>query len=522
MNNILDQALDSVSRIRELRLYGRVKAIQGMLIEIEGLGERLSVGDRCHLEIRNKPAVVCEIVGFRDNRALAMPFGPLEGVGLDCRAVVGESQPVAYPDKKWLGRVINAFGDAIDGGAPIQLGQIPYPLKASPPPAHERKRVGSKIDLGVRAVNTFITCCRGQRMGIFSGSGVGKSVLMSMLSRYSDADVIVIGLIGERGREVKEFIEEDLGPEGLARSVLVVATSNESALMRRQAAQMTMTVAEFFRDQGCAVLCLMDSITRFAMSQREIGLSAGEPPASKGYTPTVFAEMPKLLERAGPGTGEGSITGLFTVLVEGDDHNEPISDAVRGIVDGHIVLDRAVAQRNRYPAINILKSVSRTLPACNSAAENKIINRAKALMAVYEDMAELIRLGAYRHGSDPQVDEAIRYHQGMEEFLSQQKGDRAILEDGYQQLAQILEMTFAEPASEDLESGMASDLDSDGESPISENSSASENQVPEAAEVIFPVPDLGSVASESPPVGVNTQLETAPEDAAAPIDEQTS
>ncbi|MBE88877.1 MAG: flagellum-specific ATP synthase FliI [Rhodospirillaceae bacterium] len=455
MNEILEQAIDGVARLGDLRLYGCVKAIQGMLVEIEGLGACLSVGDRCHLEARSHTSVTCEIVGFRDDRALAMPFGSLEGVGLGCRATIGESQPVAFPDKGWLGRVISAFGDPIDGGPSLPKGPAAYPLNASPPPAHQRQRVAGKIDLGVRALNTFITCCRGQRMGIFSGSGVGKSVLMSMLSRYSTADVIVIGLIGERGREVKEFIEEDLGPDGLARSVLIVATSNESPLMRRQAAQMTMTVAEYFRDQGHDVLCLMDSITRFAMAQREIGLSAGEPPASKGYTPTVFSEMPKLLERAGPGIGEGTITGLFTVLVEGDDHNEPISDAVRGIVDGHIVLDRAIAQRNRYPAINILKSVSRSLPDCNRPAENEIIDKAKALMAVYEDMSELIRLGAYRHGSDPQVDEAIRYREGIEEFLGQEKGERAILQDGYGQLAKILGIAFDDPdvSNKNLETG---------------------------------------------------------------------
>ena len=444
MNDDLKTVIEEISRLDRLKLYGRVKAIQGLLVEIEGLGERLAIGERCHLEVRGRSSITCEIIGFRDNRALAMPFGPLDGVGLGSRALVGESQPAAYPNEKWLGRVINALGDPLDGGPPVSKGAEAYPLCASPPPAHQRKRVSGKIDLGVRSINTFITCCRGQRMGIFSGSGVGKSILMSMLTRHSTADVIVLGLIGERGREVKEFIEEDLGPEGLARSVLVVATSNESALMRRQAAFMTMAVAEYFRDQGRDVLCLMDSITRFAMALREIGLSAGEPPASKGYTPTVFSEMPKLLERAGPGIGQGSITGLFTVLVEGDDHNEPISDSVRGIVDGHIVLDRTIAERNRYPAINILRSVSRTLPTCNSADENRIIDRARSLMAVYEDMAELIRLGAYRHGSDPAVDEAIRYHQGMEKFLSQNKQDKACLEEGYRELADILDIPMEE------------------------------------------------------------------------------
>lgn len=277
-------------------------------------------------------------------------------------------------------------------------------------------------------------------MGIFSGSGVGKSLLLSMMARYSAADVVVIGLVGERGREVREFIEEYLGPEGLAKSVLVVATSDESALMRRQAAYLTMTVAEYFRDQGKDVLCLIDSVTRFAMAQREIGLSAGEPPASKGYTPTVFSELPRLLERAGPGIAEGSITALFTVLVEGDDHNEPISDAVRGIVDGHIVLDRAIAQRNRFPAIDVLQSVSRTLPKCNTTDQNALVDRARGLMAVYSDMAELIRLGAYRSGSDPAVDEAIRLHEGLEAFQRQDMAERTSLDEGYRQLAQILGM----------------------------------------------------------------------------------
>ncbi|HBM90371.1 MAG TPA: flagellar protein export ATPase FliI, partial [Rhodospirillaceae bacterium] len=340
----------------------------------------------------------------------------------------------------WLGRVINALGEPIDGGPPLPVGDIHKPIRSAPPAAHKRQRVGGKLDLGVRSLNTFLTCCQGQRMGIFSGSGVGKSILMSMIARYTSADVSIIGLIGERGREVQEFIHDDLGPEGLARSVVIVATSDEAPLMRRQAAYMTLAVAEYFRDEGNQVLCLMDSVTRFAMSQREIGLAAGEPPTTKGYPPTTFAEMPKLLERAGPGevnTG-GSITGLFTVLVDGDDHNEPIADATRGILDGHIVLDRAIGERGRYPAVNVLRSVSRTMPGCNNDSENEIVSAARRHLASYENMAEMIRLGAYRKGANAEVDEAMNYYTPIEQFLSQGKDESDTIESGYTKLAQIL------------------------------------------------------------------------------------
>ena len=275
-------------------------------------------------------------------------------------------------------------------------------------------------------------------MGIFSGSGVGKSVLLSMLARNVKADVTVIGLIGERGREVQEFLQDDLGDAGLARSVVVVATSDEPALRRRQAGYLTLAIAEYFRDQGQQVLLMMDSITRFAVAQREIGLSAGEPPTAKGYTPTVFSELPRLLERAGTGAGEGTITGIFTVLVEGDDHNEPISDAVRAILDGHIVMERAIAERGRYPAINVLKSISRTMPRAADPAYLEVLSRARAVMATYADMEELIRLGAYRAGSSPEVDEAIRLHAPLEAFLGQGKEESTSLIEGYQRLAQIL------------------------------------------------------------------------------------
>jgi len=428
-----------IERLPDHRRYGRVSGVQGMMVEVAGLERSLSIGSRCEIAGLGGRRVVAEVVGFREGRALLLPYGSLEGVGLGCRADLLDAEPVIWPSAAWLGRVVNALGEPIDGKGPLPPGPAPLRLRSDPPPAHTRARVGGKIDLGVRAINTFLTCCRGQRMGIFAGSGVGKSVLLSMLARYTEAEVNVIGLVGERGREVQEWLEDDLGPEGLARSVVVVATSDEAPLMRRQAAYLTLALGEFFRDQGREVLCMMDSVTRFAMALREIGLSAGEPPASKGYTPSVFAELPRLLERAGPGrSGQGSITGLFTVLVEGDDHNEPVADAVRGILDGHIVLERAIAERGRYPAINVLRSISRTLPGCNSEAENALVLHARRLLATYEDMAELIRIGAYRKGSDPAIDEAIRYYEPLEAFLAQGKHERADLAGGYAALAAIL------------------------------------------------------------------------------------
>jgi len=422
------------------RRFGRVARIEGLLVEVTGAAGAISLGGQVRLTGTGGVKIPCEVVGFREGRALVMPLGAVDGVSLGARADFDDRPAHIHPCQAWLGRVLDAFARPTDGKGPLPQGPVSYPLKASPPPAHSRARVGGKLDLGVRAMNAFATCCAGQRMGIFSGSGVGKSTLMSMMARNTDADAIVIGLVGERGRELKEFIEDDLGEEGLARSVVVAATSDEPALVRRQAAYTAMAVAEQLRDQGLHVLLLMDSVTRFAMAQREIGLSAGEPPASKGYTPTVFAELPRLLERAGPGIGRssGSITGLFTVLVEGDDHNEPVADAVRGILDGHIVLERAIAERGRYPAINVLKSVSRTMPGCNTTAEQRVVARTRAQLAIYEDMAELIRLGAYKIGTNAEVDAAIRLYPALEAFLAQRKDQRTTLAEGYAALEQII------------------------------------------------------------------------------------
>ncbi|MET4261200.1 flagellum-specific ATP synthase [Bradyrhizobium sp. S3.12.5] len=429
---------EQIGDIDGVNIYGRVVGVRGLMVEVAGPIHAMSVGARLVIETGANRSIPCEVIGFSGNNAVVMPFAGLDGVRRGCKAVIANAANQVRPSSAWLGRVVNALGEPIDGKGPLPQGASPVPYRNSPPPAHSRKRVGAPLDLGVRAMNTFLTCCRGQRMGIFAGSGVGKSVLLSMLARNVDAAVSVIGLIGERGREVQEFLQDDLGEEGLARSVVVVATSDEPALMRRQAAYLTLAVAEYFRDEGQDVLCLMDSVTRFAMAQREIGLSAGEPPTAKGYTPTVFTELPKLLERAGPGLGEGAITAIFTVLVDGDDHNEPIADAVRGILDGHIVMQRSIAERGRYPAINILRSVSRTMPKSADPQFWPTIQKARAVMATYADMEELIRLGAYRAGSSPEVDEAIRLHEPLEAFLRQGKDENASLADGYRELAQIL------------------------------------------------------------------------------------
>jgi flagellum-specific ATP synthase len=431
---------EDLAAVAPARRYGRVASVQGLLVEVSGLAGVLAVGSRLAIEARTGETVQAEVVGFRADRALCLTYDPLDGLGVGCRALVQASGATIAPNRGWLGRVVNGLGQPIDGRGALPRGLSRQPVRAKPLPAHARARVGDKIDLGVRVLDVFAPCCKGQRLGLFAGSGVGKSVLLSMLARNAACDVAVIGLIGERGREVQEFLEDDLGPDGLARSVVVVATSDEPALMRRQAALMTLAIAETFRDQGLHVLCLMDSVTRFAMAQREIGLACGEPPASKGYTPTVFAELPKLLERAGPGTPDsgGAITGLFTVLVDGDDHNEPVADAVRGILDGHVVMRRAIAERGRYPAVDVLKSVSRTLPAAHSEAENALLRHARRHLSVYADMEEMIRLGAYRPGANPEVDMAIRLAPALEAFLTQGKRDTTARAETFAALSHIL------------------------------------------------------------------------------------
>jgi len=424
--------------------YGRVVAVRGALIEVDGLAGAARIGSR--VTLRSQAGnVEAEVIGLDHGIAHCMPFNEPEGIASGSRADLSAGQAGLRPSARWLGRVVDGLGRPVDGKGPLPQGPVQRRIKAAPPPASSRARVGSRIETGVRALDLFAPLCRGQRLGLFAGSGVGKSTLLSMLARWTECDVAVIGLIGERGREVQEFIQDDLGEEGLARSVVVVATSDEPALLRRQAAWTTLAVAEHFRDEGCEVLCLMDSVTRFAMAQREIGLAGGEPPATKGYTPTVFAELPRLLERAGPGAAvqgsapQGTITGLFTVLVDGDDHNEPVADAVRGILDGHVVITRQIAERGRYPAIDVLRSVSRTLPHCLSVEDNALRLAARRELSTWKDMEEMVRLGAYRAGSSAEVDRAVAIAPRIEGLLQQDRLARSFAAQDFAALAAILE-----------------------------------------------------------------------------------
>ena len=437
------QTLASATRaIRAMapeRHFGQVAAIRGALIEVEGLLNSARIGSRILIDCEDGQ-LDAEVTGLDRDVAHCLPFNDPHGVGTGAQANLCASQSALRPSDAWLGRVVDGLGRPIDGKGPLVPGAERRPIKSDPPAAASRRRVGKRIETGIRALDVFAPLCNGQRLGLFAGSGVGKSTLLSMLARWTECDVAIIGLIGERGREVQEFIEDNLGPEGLARSIVVVATSDSPALMRRQAAWTTLALSEHFRDAGRDVLCMMDSVTRFAMAQREIGLANGEPPATKGYTPTVFAELPRLLERAGPGgPGQGSITGLFTVLVDGDDHDEPIADAVRGILDGHIVMSRKIGERGRFPAIDILKSVSRMLPDCHGEAENQIRLAAARILSTYADMEELVRLGAYKSGADPLVDTAIRLAPQIEQMLNQSKHDRGSAVEAFAHLASLLE-----------------------------------------------------------------------------------
>jgi len=450
---LVERAAACSANLRDIapwQVGGRVIGLSGLVIDIDGLAGHVAVGDHLLLEPRDGGGIPAEIVGFRQGLAQAMPFSALDGLGpgsaalFRCGPAGGSSGGTLPVADSWLGRVLDPLGRPLDGHGPLSAGPCARRVRSAPPDATQRARLGPRLDLGVRALNCFAACRQGQRMGLFSGSGIGKSSLLAMLAKYTACDVAVLALVGERGREVREFLEDDLGAAGLARSVVVVATSDSPPLLRRQAAYAAMTVAEHFRDQGKSVLLLMDSITRFCLALREIGLSAGEPPATRGYPPSVFAELPRLLERAGPGlepadTQAGYITALFSVLVEGDDHNEPVADAVRSVLDGHVVLDRRIAEAGRYPAVDVLRSLSRAVPGCNAPEENALARRARALLALYADMADMVRLGAYATGSDPAVDEAVALAPRIEAMLGQARDEHTDIEGSFAALRAALE-----------------------------------------------------------------------------------
>lgn len=405
---------------------GKVSKIVGLTIESNG--PEVNMGEICLIQtLRDKSEIKAEVVGFRENKVILMPLGDMEGIGPGSSVVATGEYLSAVVGKGLIGRVIDGLGNPIDSKGEIKPEGF-YPVNNDPPHPLLRNRITDPLPLGIKTIDGLLTIGKGQRVGIFAGSGVGKSTLIGMIARNTKADINVIALIGERGREVREFIEKDLKEEGLSRSVVIVATSDQPALVRLKAAFMATAVAEYFRDQGKDVLLLMDSLTRFAMAQREIGLAVGEPPVSRGYTPSVFSSMPKLLERAG-NSQLGSITGLYTVLVDGDDLTEPVTDTARGILDGHIVLSRALANRNQYPAIDVLASVSRVMSDVITDRHKDIANKMKKLMAIYRDAEDLINIGAYVKGSNEKIDQAIDYNDKILEFIEQKVHEKYSFEE---------------------------------------------------------------------------------------------
>ena len=424
---------ESLSMINPVKVTGRVIQVVGLTIEVVGLN--CQIGEVCEIQTGERNSLRAEVIGFRNDRILLMPLGNMEGIQPESMVRPVSRVFKAPVGMSLLGRVLDGLGQPIDGPEPLEDVTWSFTSRAAPHPL-ERQSITEPLVTGVRVIDGMLTCGKGQRLGIFAGSGVGKSTLMGAIARNSHSDISVIALIGERGREVREFLERDLGPEGLARSVVVVSTSDQPALVRLKAASVAMTIAEYFRDNGLDVTFLMDSVTRYAMAQREIGLSVGEPPASKGYPPSVFAMLPRLLERAGCGD-TGSITGFFTVLVEGDDFNEPICDAVRGILDGHIILSRALAARNHYPAIDVLSSVSRVMPALTTREHMGLAAMARKHLATYEKARDLVNIGAYVAGSDPEIDAALAVMSNLNGFLQQGKDEVSSFEDTLQMLESI-------------------------------------------------------------------------------------
>jgi len=412
----LNRYCNLVGRLNTMKLNGKVSQVVGVVVESKGPAAHL--GEICEIHFRrNAHPILAEVVGFRENSVLLMPLGEMEEIAPGSDVVATGSSLKVKVGEGLLGRVLDGLGRPIDG-----LGQIEAEdemvVGRTPPPPLQRQRIREPLAFGVRAIDGLLTCGKGQRIGVFAGSGVGKSTVLGMIARNTEADVNVIGLIGERGREVRDFLEKDLGPEGLARSVVVVATSDQVAVSRLRGAMVATTVAEYFRDKGYDVILMMDSITRVAWAQREIGLAIGEPPTTRGYTPSVFAMLPRLLERSGT-AAHGSITGLYTVLVEGDDMNEPVADAVRAILDGHVVLSRELAHRNHYPAVDILASVSRLMPDVASPEHKEAAAMLRDILATYKSAEDLINIGAYVDGSNPKIDRAKAHIDAVNAFLRQ-------------------------------------------------------------------------------------------------------
>jgi len=418
-----------------IRKLGKVSQVVGLTIE--SIGPDVNIGQTCNIKAgKYDDAVLSEVVGFKNNNILLMPLGNMQGVGPGNMVEALDRPITVRVSESLLGRVLDGLGRPMDGKPPIEDGELYNVTNPAPDPL-TRNRIEEPLMLGVKAIDGLLTIGKGQRVGIFAGSGVGKSTVMGMIARNTKADINVIALVGERGREVREFIEKDLGEEGLARSVLVIATSDTPALVRLKAAEVATSVAEYFRDQGKDVMLLMDSLTRYAMAQREVGLAIGEPPVSRGYTPSVFATIPKLLERAGH-SDKGSITGLYTVLVDGDDLTEPVTDTARSVLDGHIVLSRKIANRNHYPAIDVLASVSRCMSDIAEKEHKDAANRFKKAMAVYANSEDLINIGAYVKGSSEEIDDAIQKHSAMNDFLTQGIDETFDITDSIEKIKEIV------------------------------------------------------------------------------------
>ena len=431
---VFEKYLETAEHTDPIKCTGKVTKVQGLLVESRG--PQAIIGEICRIEVpKGKGMIRAEVVGLRNETVQLMAFEETDGLEVGNRVIAQGSRLEVPVSTKLLGRVLDALGNPIDDKGEIE-SPVLYPALASPPDPLKRRRITEKIITGVRAIDGLLAVGKGQRLGIFAGSGVGKSTLLGMIARNTSADVNVVALIGERGREVNDFIENDLGPEGLARSVLVVTPSNSPPLARLRGAYVATAVAEFFRDQGLDVMLLFDSVTRFARAQREIGLAAGEPPATRGYTPSMFDSMPKLLERSGT-SDTGSITGFYTILVDGDDMDEPVSDTVRGILDGHIVLSRRLAQAYHYPAIDVLASVSRLAPVVSGPSVNKAAGVIRRSMAVYAEAEDLISVGAYHGGSNPSIDDAVAKHQPIEDFLIQAVEERSSPEETFGMMEEI-------------------------------------------------------------------------------------